>query len=489
VAAAGLAALWLAAAQPGRAEGSDVAVKAAKAYVGDGRIVEDAVILIRNGRIRSVAADAAVPEGVPVIEVEGARVTPGLIDANARIEPTDLIPPSRSRTDRAPDAFISAPPPGDFITELARRLARETDPARLGRFEESPAQRHVPGDDPVEDHLEEDGWPLVSGVRSGAVISEQSAEVVPHTRVLDALDFRSPDFDRLVRGGVTTVYASPDASAVIGPRGAVLRTAGALENRVLVPAAAVKAVIGADPYSLGVSNRRPGGDSFSLYARRPNSGMGVTWVFRKAFYDAIRRGKGLPAYGGDTAKPEASAVLGQVLQGKVSLRIQARIQKDILTALRLTEEFQTEFTLEEATEAYLCLDELKARSVPVIFGPIYERRGGTYVVIREGRKSRYHTFRELVEAGIETALSAQEFREEDGLARQAMYAMRFGASFDDTLRAVTQTPARLLGIDKELGTLEAGKRADLIVWSGRPFAATSMPAVVLIDGEVVVDRR
>jgi imidazolonepropionase-like amidohydrolase len=94
-----------------------------------------------------------------------------------------------------------------------------------------------------------------------------------------------------------------------------------------------------------------------------------------------------------------------------------------------------------------------------------------------------------LEKGIPTALSAQEFREEDGLARQAMFAQRFGVSFDDALRAVTQTPAQLIGLDEELGTVSVGKRADLVLWSGQPFAATSRPLVVLIDGEVVLDQR
>jgi imidazolonepropionase-like amidohydrolase len=69
-----------------------------------------------------------------------------------------------------------------------------------------------------------------------------------------------------------------------------------------------------------------------------------------------------------------------------------------------------------------------------------------------------------------------------------MYAMRFGASFDAALRAVTLTPAQLLGLDKQIGTVEPGKRADLVIWQGTPFEATSLVNTVLIDGEVVFDR-
>jgi imidazolonepropionase-like amidohydrolase len=274
-----------------------------------------------------------------------------------------------------------------------------------------------------------------------------------------------------------------------GPRGAVLHTAGPIDGRVLVPAAAVKATIGSEPSMLGTYNRQPYRGSVSLYARRPQSRMGLTWVFRKAFYDAIRRGEGLEAYGADTSKPESSAVLRDVLEGKVPLRIQARIQQDIHTALRLTEEFKLSFSLEEATEAYRCIDELQARSVPVIFGPIHERARGIRARTSESRQSRYYTFRALIQAGIPTALSAQEMREESGLARQVMYAMRFGVDPKDALRSVTQTPAQLLGLDGEVGTVESGKRADLVVWRGPPFAATSMVLIVLIDGEIVVDRR
>jgi len=475
-----------------------VAVKAGKVYIGDGRTVENGTVLIQDGRIRAVGTDVRLPEGTTVIEADGGCVTPGLIDANARIESVDLIAPSRKS---------SASDDSDQLSEIINRLLDEApgDEERaanaqtsgtLGaRYRSTPAmQESFAGDNSIVEPdtmagEEEDLPPFVTGVRSTAVINEQSSEVVPHTQVLDTLNLGGRDFDRLVRGGVTTVYASPDASAVIGARGAIVHTAGSGAGRVLVPAAAVKATIGSEPSSLGTYNRRPSRYSSSMYARRPNSRMGLVWVFRKAFYDATRRRDGLPVYGADTAEPEALAVLLDVLDGRVPLRIQARIQRDILAALRLADEFDLKFTLEEATEAYRSIDELKAASVPVVFGPIYERPGGIRVRSGEANRSRYYTFRALLEAGIPTALSAQEFREEDGLARQAMYAQRFGVGFDDALGAVTQTPARILGLDRELGTLRRGKRADLVVWSGQPFAATSMPLVVLIDGEVVLDRR
>ncbi len=461
-----------------------LAVKAAKIYVGDGRVVEQGVVLIENGRITGVGSDLAVPEGATVLDMGPGSVTPGLIDANARIGSTSLVPPSRKgplrdaltggtagsgtgvEPDPVPDAQPAAP-----------------DPANAGPPTDGSLPMHVDEEFPDPDHDA-----LAIGIRPTDMVNDQSSEVVPHTNVLDSLNFASGDFDRLVRGGVTTVYASPDASAVIAARGAVVHTDGPSDRRVLVPAAAVKATVGSEPSYVGSRNNTPSRNSATMYARRPNSRMGLVWVIRKAFYDARRREQGGTAYGADTASPEATAVLADVLAGKVPLRMQARIQRDILTALRLTEEFGLSFTLEDATEAYLCIEELKARQIPVIFGPIDEPAGG-----RRARgdavRARYFTMRALLDAGIPVALSAQEYREEDGLARQAMFAERFGVTFDEALRSVTQWPAQLLGLSGEIGTLDTGKRADLVVWSEQPLAAASRIVAVMIDGELVMDGR
>ncbi len=433
-----------------------VVVKAPRFHIGDGRVLENGVAILADGRIREIGSGLPVPEGdeVSVIEVAAGSVTPGLIDANARLEPKTLARSTRQTA-------------AQWVRAVFDRYRRDAH--------ENPHDHPDPSD-------------FAPGVVTEAT-AEQSSEVVPHTRVLDSLDLGSPDFERLARGGVTTVYASPDSSAVIGPRGAILKTAGRAGGRVVLAEAAVKAVMGSDPTDVGTSNRSARGLRVNLYTRRPTTRMGVTWVFRKAFYDTMARAQGLPVEGADTPSEAASTALAQVMAGKIPLRVQARTLADITTAYRLCAEFQLPFLLEEASEAHRCLDLLKSRPSPVIYGPIEDRPSGLRRSTYETRGARLYTLRSLIEAGVPVALSAQDLREEDGLARQAMYAMRFGVEPAAALEAVTSTPARLLGVVDRIGTLEAGKDADLVVWSGEPFTATSMPLVVLLGGEVVVDRR
>jgi imidazolonepropionase-like amidohydrolase len=323
---------------------------------------------------------------------------------------------------------------------------------------------------------------LISGVEQSYSLTESSSEVVPHTRVIDTMNLRSPDFERLVLGGVTTVFISPDSAAVIGPQGAVVRTAGPMMDRIVEAAADVKGVMGTDSFTVGADNNPPFRGFVSVRTRRPNTRMGVTWVFRKAFYDTKEWKKGVTPAGADTPPVEAFPVLESVLEGKIPLRMQARMGGDISTALRLTDEFGLKFTLLEGNEAYKCVDELKAHDIPVIYGPLSIDPAGMRQAIADRGEQRLSTVRELMDAGVTVALSAQDLREEDGLARQAMYAVRAGVSPEQAIQAVTLTPARLLGIDKDTGSIETGKRADLVVWSGEPV-------VVMIGGRSVMDLR
>ncbi len=479
---------------------SVTAIRVGTLHVGNGKTIEKAVVVVDGGKIVAVGAGLGVPDGASVIDVPKGSVTPGLIDANAMVEARDLFSTRGSGGEGSASGGVSEGSlSGSGATAGPSALAVMFHSHELASqcFVCTGAQPCGLAD--IHTGLEEGqicpccGFPtfedvagLISGVNYQAWSqTEGSSEVVPHTRIMDSVNLRSPDFDRLARSGVTTVFVSPDSSAVIGPRGAVVRTAGPMRERIVELESDVKATMGADPYSVGSRNAPPFRGFVSSRTRRPNTRMGVTWVFRKAMYDTVEWKQGLTPSGADTAPVEAFGVLGEVMEGKVGLRIQARQQSDILTALRLAGEQKLRFTLLEGTEAHKCVDEIKAAGVPVIYGPMYVNASGLRVQSGETGGARLTTLKELLDAGITTALSAQEMRDEDGLARQAMYAMRAGVSREDAIRAVTLTPAKLLGIDETTGSVETGKRADLVVWSGDALDATSKPVMVMVGGKVV----
>lgn len=489
-----------------------------------GADIEKGIVVIRDGRIVAVGPmNTPVPSGATVIEVEGGSVTPGLIDAHAMLEPTDRIT-EEARRGRPREPL---PPRPD---ELSHWLGTGEDAHEghdHGHGDEevvdpmaTPILTWVEPADPIDGesccdgsecpqheshHYMSDGnvcptcgvvilspeaqRELASGLAPRSSLVESSSEVVPHTHVIDTINFRSPDFDRLVRGGVTTVFAAPDSAAVIGPRGAVLRTAGPIKSRVLRDSSDVLAAFGSDSFRFGGGNRSPFGSFVTNRTRRPNSRMGVAWVFRKAFYDAEKAMAGDPITGADQPPFEAFDSLNQIRKGEVPLRVKARLQRDIEAAFRLAREFDLEFTLVEATEAYKSLPTIVDAKAPVIFGPIYIDPNGVRAFSEETRESRLSTVKMLIDAGVVTAITAMDLREEDGLARQAMYAMRAGLTRDEALKAVTLTPARLLGVDGEVGSIEVGKRGDVVVWSGPPFDATARPVAVVMDGTVVYDAR
>lgn len=469
------------------ASADSLVVRVGELHVGNGKTMSDAVILITDGRIAAVGADADAPDDATVIELDEGVATPGLIDANAWIEPADILPPSRESAGagrpnmlhsllyQEHDVMNCAACDGTINCRLAAAHAELEDGVVC------PVCGY-PGS--VLDHLD-----FISGVRPGMVHTETSAEIVPHTHVLDSMNLRSPDFERLLRGGVTTVFISPDNAVVIGPRGAIVRTGGPLGRRIINDADAVTAVISSDAFRGAVRNFPPSRWRVSIRSRRPNTRMGLAWVFRKAFYEARAHEEGRVIGGADTPPEEALPVLMQVLRGEIPFRMHARTHNDILTSIRLAEEFDLKFALLEATEAYKAIDELRSSRIPVVFGPIYAVPSGARERNYETRESRLGTARELLDAGIETAFSAQDLREEDGLARQMMYAVRIGVAPQDALRATTSVPARLLGIDDRLGTLEAGKQGDLVVWSDSPWQATARPLLIVVDGQVLVDQR
>jgi len=461
-------AVILAAISPTRAAADEtsevIVIKAGRVHTVAGDPVESGMVVVRDGRIEAVGRDVAVPENAQVIELKDGVVTPGLIDACCAVG--FEIPQEATR------GTYSDPPASFWRT--------------LGELDAGGERGRLEGDADDPEAIEQ---PLAAAQPPSVTWAEHAAEVTPHRLVIDSINLFSNDFERLVKGGVTTVYVTPDSANVISSRGALVKTAGPVAERVVKRAGAVKATMGSDPSRRGRGNYLPPryGPPPTFHTRRPTTRMGVEWVFRKAFYDSRRAREGLELHGADAPPNEALPVLQQVLAGKVPLRIQARMQHDIFTALRLADEFDLKFILEEATEAYRCLPQLKAAGVPVIYGPIFMTPNGYRRRSGEARRPRLNGAKQLADAGIEFALTAQELRDEEGLIRQGMYAVRHGLSAEQALRAVTVTPAALLGLSGELGVLAPGAAADVVVWSTEPFDATARPLLVIIGGRIVYE--
>jgi imidazolonepropionase-like amidohydrolase len=313
---------------------------------------------------------------------------------------------------------------------------------------------------------------------------EQSREVTPEMRVAATLDMFDEQWKSQARSGVTTAMVNTPDRSVIGGLSIVLKTAG--DKNVAARTVKADAVLfGAMGGAPSQGNHPAFGRPEDFYSRRPTTRMGVEWEWRKAFYDAAAARTNLDKATAGTPQLES------VLEGKLPLMIEAWTTQDIRTAVFLKEEMEREslghpiLIVDSAAEAWK-EPQLLVRSHASVVLPPFPPQGRT----SDNSFFAWDTAKLLDSLGIPVALSGHGEGEVGArLDRQAGFAMRGGMSLDAALRAVTINPARMAGVDKRVGSLESGKDADLVMWNGQPFEATSRVVGVLIDGRLILDPR
>lgn len=322
------------------------------------------------------------------------------------------------------------------------------------------------------------GFAVVPGQINDA--NEQGDEVTPHMKVLDGLDPGDKAFVRARAAGVTAVHLLPGTRNVMGGLSAVLKTDGPEPAAMLLrDESGLRIVMGAEPSQGNRAIR--GGNVDSMYYRRPTTRMGVVWAVRKAFYDAKAAAERTIADGGEPKSDPATSVLLRALSRELTVYTTARAEQDIRTALRLAAEFGYTTVIDDAQDAHFVVDELAAANVWVLLGaPSATAVAGSAGA--DGAEPRLSTVVQLAQRGIRFAITTGSNAQALDLVREAMFAVRNGLSPTQALDAVTIQPARLLGVDDRIGSLEPGKDADFVLWSADPFDPTAVATAVYVNG-------
>jgi imidazolonepropionase-like amidohydrolase len=159
--------------------------------------------------------------------------------------------------------------------------------------------------------------------------------------------------------------------------------------------------------------------------------------------------------------------------------IDANRASDILTVLKLAREYNLKLMLSGAAEGWMVAREIAAATIPVILDPMRNLPGFESLGITLENAARLNA------AGVNIVFASFDAHNSRNIKQAAGNAVSYGMPYDAALRAITINPARLWGIADQYGTLEAGKDADVVVWSGDPLELTTTAEHVFIRGREV----
>lgn len=396
-----------------------VAIVGGKVFPVSGPAVEGATVLLRDGKIEAIGKNVSIPAGATRIDASGMWVLPGMIDSRTHL--------------------------GIWEVDLDR-TTRDED--------------------------------------------ERSDPVSPQMRVIDAFYDESENIPVTRQMGITSALVTPGEDNLINGQSALVDLSGEDLDQVLV-----KFPVGMH-FSLG----EPPKARYGARTQLPSTRMGNAALIRASFlkakdylgkWDSFERKK-LEC---DTSKgkskgkkeekcpPEPLArdlemeALAGVLKGETPAVFRAQRMDDILTAIRLAEEFKIRMVLSHGAEAYKVASLLAFKKIPVLVGPITTQPSAI-----ETLGAIYENAALLADAGVKIAIQTDRTNDARTLPWEAGLAVAYGLPWDTALRAVTLSPAEIFGVADRLGSLEPGKRADVIVTTGDPFQPLTQVKHLFIRG-------
>jgi len=317
-------------------------------------------------------------------------------------------------------------------------------------------------------HEEGEGW-------AGNDTNEMTDPVTAHVRALDAINPADLGWADALSGGVLAVNVNPGSGNPIGGQTVALKCWGRTVDDMLLRApSGMKSALGENPKRV-----------YSDQKKMPSTRLGTAAVIRTALAAARDHGaKQERAQATGEAAPDVDLVseaLLQVLRREIPWRQHSHRADDIATAVRLADEFGYELVIDHGMEAHLVADLLADRGVPVLIGPLMTSRSKVELRNRSMRNpARLHAAGVTISIITDHPVVPIHY-----LVLQAVLAVRDGLDPEVALRAMTLNPATVMGVQDRLGSITAGKDADLCLWSGDPLDAVSRVAAAWIEGRQV----
>lgn len=340
----------------------------------------------------------------------------------------------------------------------------------------------IPGLVDSHSHLGVYSRPTVPSNRDG---NERSGPVQAVVRALDSLNPFDPGIRMANAGGVTTANIMPGSGNVIGGQTIYVKLRGYTPEQMRIES---EKVLGGLKMANGENPKR-----YGTKGKAPGTRMKVAALQRTEFIKAREYSKKWADYRKkvaageeDLSTPDVDLTLqplSEVLDGRRTVHFHTHRADDILTVLRLKQEFGFELVIQHGTEGYKVIDEIARHNVPVSM-TVVDSPGGKAEVVDLIEQCGA----DLTKAGVKVHVNTDDpITESRFFLRTTATTVRGGLSEDIALQSITLFPAEALHLDHRVGSLEEGKDADFVVLSGPPFSIYSRVLQTYIDGRKVFE--
>lgn len=308
--------------------------------------------------------------------------------------------------------------------------------------------------------------------------NEMTDPITPYLRAIDGINTLDAAFDDAVRAGITSVMVGPGSANIVGGQFTFIKTKGRVIDQLIVRApAAMKIAFGENPKrNYGTKDKMPG------------TRMAIAGLLREEIFKAI-------AYLNKKEHAQKTHETFEldfrlepwipVLKRQIPLKAHVHRADDILTAIRIANEFDLMLTLDHCSEGYLIPEEIAESGFPAIVGPALTTRNKIEV-----QNVSFKTPGILHKLGIKIAITTDHpVTPIQYLPKCAGFAVRDGLDIEEGLKAITIYAAEICGVADRVGSLEVGKDADIAIFDDNPMQTLTHTLYTLIDGEVAYSHE